>query len=218
MSIKKTITRIIGVQIKNRENVTYRLVGADGKTKKMFAMNFVGSALLRLFRAIVKRPIGTNGMVKPGIMNYLAAYGLRVPFVCGNWTAEMSIANLITNAGIAGIASRIGGAGAEGIFDVIALGTGTGAAAATDTTLGTEITDSGLAKHTGTVSRVTTTITNDTHQVAYTFTATGSKAVTESGLLNSTPILCARQVFAAVNLVNGDQFSMTWKVASAYSA
>lgn len=122
--------------------------------------------------------------------------------------------NLVTNAGFAGIASRINGSGAEAAGTYLAVGTGTNAAAAGDTTLQTEITDSGLARVAATASRVTTTVTNDTAQLLTTFTVTGTKAVTEAGYLNasSAGVLFARSVFSAVNVVNGDSLQLTYKI------
>jgi hypothetical protein len=122
--------------------------------------------------------------------------------------------NLVTNAGFAGIASRINGAGAEAAGTYLAVGTGTNAANATDTTLQTEITDSGLARVAATASRVTTTVTDDTAQLLTTYTVTGTKAVTEAGYLNasSAGVLFARSVFSAVNVVNGDSLQLTYKI------
>ena len=61
---------------------------------------------------------------------------------------------------------------------------------------------------------MTTTVTNDTAQVTKTFTVTGTFAVTEAGLLNasSAGTLLCRQVFSAVNVLNGDSLQITWKV------
>jgi hypothetical protein len=60
---------------------------------------------------------------------------------------------------------------------------------------------------------VTTDVTNDTAQLVYTFTVTGTAAVTESGVFNaaSSGVLLARQVFSAINVVNGDSLQITWK-------
>lgn len=124
------------------------------------------------------------------------------------------IQNLITNAGLAGLASRINGDGSEAAFTYLAVGTGTTAAATGDTTLETEITDSGLARASATASRVTTSQTNDTAQLVKTWSVTGTKAVTEIGILNaaSSGTLLCRQVFTAVNVANGDTLTATYKV------
>jgi len=119
----------------------------------------------------------------------------------------------VTSAGKAGAASRINGSGGEAAFTYIATGTGTNAAAAGDTALQTELAASGLSRANATASRVTTSVTNDTAQLVNTFSVTGSQAVTESGVLNasSSGTLLARQVFSAINVVNGDSLQITWK-------
>lgn len=124
------------------------------------------------------------------------------------------VKNLVVSAGKAGVASRINGAGSEAVFDYIAIGTGTTAAAAGNTTLETEITTNGGERTQGTASRITTSVTNDTAQVQKTFTFTGSFAVTEAGLLNaaSSGTLLSRQTFSAVNVVSGDSLQITWKI------
>jgi len=124
------------------------------------------------------------------------------------------VRNIITNTGKAGMASRFNGAGSEAAFTYLALGTGSTAAAAGDTALGTEIVASGLSRANATVSRVTTTQTNDTAQALHTWTASGSVSPSEVGLLNaaSVGVLAARQVFTAVPLVSSDSFQITYKV------
>ena len=126
------------------------------------------------------------------------------------------IKNLVVSAGKAGVASRINGDGAEAAFTYIAIGTGTAAAAAGDTSLGAEITTEGGERGAAAVSRVTTSVTNDTAQDVLTFSFTGSFAVTETGLLNdaSAGTLLARQVFSAINVVSGDGLQVTWKIQS----
>ena len=120
----------------------------------------------------------------------------------------------MTNAGFAGMASRLNGSGSENAFTYLAVGVGTGAAAATDTTLGTEITDSGLERAVATLARTTTTKTNDTASLVKLWTASGSKAVTECGILNNSSggVLLARSVFSAINVVAGDQLQITYTV------
>lgn len=194
------------------ENVEYVLRDADGNIKQLFNENKLGTYLLKLFRRISPYSITEEGEVRAGLLNYLAAYGLRIPFVTGHWSGSRTIKNLVTNAGLAGIASRDNGNGGEAAFTYIAVGTGTTAAAAGDTTLETEKTTDGLGRQAATASRVTTTTTNDTARLVYSFSVTGTVAVTESGVLNasSSGTLKCRQVFSAVNVVNGDSLQITW--------
>lgn len=131
----------------------------------------------------------------------------------GNIKKEWKGSNLITSAGLAGIASRINGAGSEAAFTYIAIGTGTTAAAAGDTALETEITTGGGARASATASRVTTDVTNDTAQLVVTFNFTASFSVTETGVLNaaSSGTLLNRQVFTAVAVTSGDSLQVTHK-------
>lgn len=210
MIIKKTKI----AQTELRDNVEYVLRDKNGKIKKLFTENRLGTKILQFFRKINPEPVNKNGQIKPGLMNYLSAYGLRIPFITGFWGNFSLKANLMTNAGFAGVASRINGAGSEAAFTWIAVGTGTTAANVADTALQTELAVSGLSRANSTASRVTTTQTNDTAQLVNTFTVTGTAAVTESGVLNaaSTGVLACRQVFSAINVVSGDSLQMTWKI------
>lgn len=131
------------------------------------------------------------------------------------------VPNTISNVGKAEVAylASVGVTGTHYTYQYIAIGTGTTAASSTDTALGTEITTSGGARAAGTVTSATTTTTSDTMQIAktFTFTTSGTFAVTESAVFNSTtggPMLC-RQTFAAINVVSGDTLTVTWKVAVA---
>ena len=145
--------------------------------------------------------------------------GVQLPknFLFGYQSTSLKFANLVTNVGFAGAASRINGADAEAAFTYLAVGIGTTGAAVGDTTLESEIVDSGLERAAGSASRVTTTETDDTAQLVKTWTVTGSKAVTEAGVLNaaSTGTLLARQVFSAINVVSGDSLQLTYKIKAA---
>ena len=217
------------------ENVEYRLIGKDGREKAMFKDWFLNRAFLKFVRARYNpyRILGEAPMIGAGGVEYtakvqelkqatlaeriltnLALYGLRIPGITGVWSNRIVIANLVTDAGKAGVASRINGAGSEAAFTYIAVGTGTTAANAADTTLETELAASGLSRAAATASRVTTDVTNDTAQLVLTFTVTGTAAVTESGVLNASSggVLLCRQVFSAINVVNGDSLQVTWKI------
>ena len=138
-------------------------------------------------------------------------FGLpRLMFLTGYMSSSVEVGNLVTNAGLAGI----GADAVEAAFDYIAVGTGTTAAAAGDTTLETELATSGLSRAQGTDSRETTTQTNDTLVVTKTFTVTGTAAVTECGLLNAgaSGTLLGRNVFSAINVANGDSLQIDYKV------
>lgn len=128
---------------------------------------------------------------------------------------EIDFPNLVTNAGLAAIASRINGSGAEAVFTAFALGEGVTAAAAADTILETELSTSGLGRGAATVGRETTTVTNDTATWDKTWSVTGSEAVTEYGILNNTVAagtLLTHTVQAANNVANGWTLQMVYKV------
>lgn len=201
------------------ENMVYRLFDKDGNAKKLWQDNVVGRKVLKVLRRAVK-PVALerdedgvviSSHVKSGLLNKIAAYGLRIPGITGSYTYELRGANLVTDAGKAGVASRINGAGSEAAFTYIAIGTGTTAAAAGDTTLETEITTGGGERASATASRTTTDVTDDTATLILTFNFTSSFAVTEAGALNaaSTGVLLNRQVFSAVNVANGDSLQVT---------
>lgn len=122
-------------------------------------------------------------------------------------------ATVITNAGQAIVTNRMTGAGTEPKF--VMWGTGAGTAGVTDTTLFTETTDE--ARTTGTSSRVTTTVTNDTYQVVGTITvATSGKTITNVGLFDvvtaSSGNLYFKSDFTGLALLVGDSITFTLKV------
>lgn len=177
-----------------KENFTYRLLDKDGNVKPLFQLNKLGQYLLK------------RGVIKP-----LASQKLLQALGLGYFSTEMKLANLTTTAGKAGVASRINGSGGEAAFTYLAIGIGTTAAAIGDTTLQSEITTNGGQRAAATASRTTTDTTNDTARLVYTWTFTGSFAVTEAGALNAASVgtLLNRQVFTAVNVVSGDSLQVT---------
>lgn len=131
----------------------------------------------------------------------------------GNLKQEVTIPNLVVNTGKAFIAEsmRKTTTNTPVAMTHMALGTGTTAAAATQTALVTEIS----TRATVTASGVTTTVTNDTTQYVATFGAgVATGAITEAGIFNASTagtMLC-RTVFPVVNKGAGDSITITWKV------
>jgi len=121
------------------------------------------------------------------------------------------LATVFTNAGAAIVTNRITQAGTAP--KNIGWGVGTTAAAVTDTALQTESapTTSG-GRTVGTESRVTTSVTNDTYQVAGTVTAGSGLAITEAGLFDNVTAgnMLIHGVFSAVNVVSGDSIAFTF--------
>lgn len=179
-----------------KENVEYVLRGKDGNIKQLFQPT-------RFFRWLMKK-----GLVSP-------TFKANFPLF-GHMSDKMVLANLVVNTGMAAVASRINGSGAEPAFTWIGIGIGTTGAAAADTVLETERDEAGTTNtnhKSASVSRVTTDVTNDTAQLVTTFNFSATLAITESGVFNASPdgVMLARQTFSAVNVVSGDSLQVTWK-------
>ena len=127
----------------------------------------------------------------------------------GNVKEQRDVKNLVVNTGLAYIASRMKDT-TKGAMSHMALGSGTTAAAATDTDLGT------LLGSREALDSTTISGTNN-EKVVYVSSfeagdATG--AVTEAGIFNaatSGDMLC-RTVFAVVNKSADDTMSVTWTI------
>jgi hypothetical protein len=209
MKIKKA-------KVSYAENFSYQLRDKNGKIKKLFQSWFLNKLILKIARSVYN-PYNANGSIKAGVMANIALVGICIPFVTGIFVEKMTVANLITSAGKAGLASRVNGSGAESAFTYIAIGIGTTAANVADTTLESEITTNGGQRANSTASRTTTTVTNDTSRLVNTFTFTGSFSVTEAGVLNaaSAGTLLNRQTFTAVPVASGDSLQITVDVSNA---
>ena len=118
-----------------------------------------------------------------------------------------SLKNLITNAGRAAFANIQIGLGVAPAY--AAVGTGTTAANVLDTALETEVYRAVAVR-----SRITTIVADDTAYYDATINCLGAFAITEAGLLDLVAVgeLFARQVFAAVNVVNGVVLKVVWKL------
>ena len=131
----------------------------------------------------------------------------------GKTIVSKTVNNSIMDVGFAAIAGLVGNTGAITAFTYLALGTSNTAVSAEQTALGAEISTNGLQRVSATVSRVTTTQTNDTLQLTYTYTVTGTSAIEEIGAFNasSSGIMLGRALTGTVNVINGDSLSMTYK-------
>jgi hypothetical protein len=125
------------------------------------------------------------------------------------------LATFVVDGGLDIITNRIKGSGTEPLN--VGWGTGAGTTARTDTTLFTEkdvdLSAAGPARTAGTSSRVTTTTTNDTYQVAATRTATGAGTVTNAGLWDATSAgnLFLKGDFTGIGLASADSIAFTVK-------
>ena len=172
-------------------NVEMQVKNKDGKIKKLWKENFIGK--------FIRSNFGSYGLCLQGI------------FLLGSWVDVLKFKNTTTNTGFAAMASRCNGSGAEDAFTYLATGTGTTSSAAGDTALEAEITTGGLDRALATLSRTTTTQTNDTARLLHIFTSSASHAITELGTFNdaSAGIMLGHQVFSVVNIVSGDTISLS---------
>lgn len=129
------------------------------------------------------------------------------------WTTGV-LKNKGTNTGVAAIAGLFSGVGSISTFTYLAVGTSSTAVSAAHTALQAEITDSGLARVSATMTRSTTNVTNDTAQFDYTWTVSGTKTVEEIGVLNasSSGILGGRCLTTSKALISGQALIATYKV------
>lgn len=126
----------------------------------------------------------------------------------GGVKESVQVDNLVVTAGLGYIASRMKDA-TETAMSHMAIGSGTTAAAAGNTGLGTEL---------GRVSLTSTTVTGSQVQYQATFgPGTGTGAVSEAGLFNaaSNGTMLCRTVFSVVNKDAGDTLAITWTVTLA---
>ena len=93
------------------------------------------------------------------------------------------MSSLVPNVGKAILSGRMfGSTPTQTEPHFVGWGTGAGAGAAGSTDLSTAASE---ARVSGTSSQVTTTQTNDTHQVVATITASGSKTITNVGIFDA---------------------------------
>jgi|TARA_R100001460_G_scaffold19284_1_gene40366 hypothetical protein len=122
-----------------------------------------------------------------------------------NGEVVQEVDNLVVTAGKGYVASRIKDASATAMSHM-AIGSGSTAAAASDTALGSEL---------GRVSLTSTSVSAAVVTYVATFAAgTGTGAVTEAALLNasSSGTMLCRTVFSVVNKGSADSMTITWTV------
>tara|TARA_B100000242_G_C43010928_1_gene470032 strand:- start:894 stop:1340 length:447 start_codon:yes stop_codon:yes gene_type:complete len=123
----------------------------------------------------------------------------------GHVKHEVIVPNLVVTTGKNFIASRMKDATATAMTHM-AIGTGSTAAAAGNTTLGNEA---------GRVALTSTTVSANNVAYVATFPAgTGTGAITEAGLFNasSSGTLLCRTVFSVINKAAADTLGITWTV------
>lgn len=133
--------------------------------------------------------------------------------VNGKVRDKWTVYNSLMNVGFAQLALLAGDASAVP-FTYLELGTSSTAVAASQTALQSAITTNGLERAAATVSRVTTTQTNDTLQLVKTWTSTGSHTVEEVGVFNaaSAGTMLARALTSTKVIVSGETITGTYKI------
>lgn len=118
---------------------------------------------------------------------------------------QREVDNLVVSAGLGYIASRMKDT-TDTAMGYMAIGTGSTAAAAGDTTLGTELDRNALTS--------TTVTSNEIAYVASWAAGDGTGAITEAGIFNaaSAGTMLARTVFSTVNKGASDTLSITWTI------
>lgn len=122
----------------------------------------------------------------------------------GNVKHEVIVPNLVVTAGKNFIADRL--KNNTTVMSHMAIGTGSTAAAAGNTALGSEA---------GRVALTSSTVTDNAVAYVASFGAgTGTGAITEAGLLNasSSGTLLCRTVFSVINKGANDTLGITWTV------
>lgn len=124
----------------------------------------------------------------------------------------------ITAAGKAEVCGLAGNTGSPTAFTYLANGSGATAFVKTQTALVTENTANGSARASATVSRTTTTDTNDTLSLVKQWTASGAVTIKEAGVFNASSAgdMLARKVLdSTVTLADTDTWTWTHLVVFA---
>jgi hypothetical protein len=117
---------------------------------------------------------------------------------------------MVTTAGLGWITGLV-----VGVSTKLQLGTGTTAVTASDATLTTPITDSGLTISASTNVQATTTVANDTAKFSYTWSSiTGSKTLAEYGLWDSgqTTLYTHKLLSPTRAVLAGDTYTLNHQV------
>lgn len=117
--------------------------------------------------------------------------------------------NLVVTTGLNHIADQLSSSPGQSAMSHMAVGTGSTAASASDTTLGTELDRNALTSRTDADAVVT--------YVGTWAAGDGTGALTEAGIFNasSSGTMLARVVFSAINKAAADTLTITWTLTLA---
>jgi len=149
-----------------------------------------------------------NQQAAPGAPADLAVSEDNVKLVLrgpdGEVKHEQTVHNLITTAGRNAIVARLASTPGTAVPTHMAIGTGTTAANAIDTTLQTELDRNALTSNTVSANVLT--------MVGNWAAGDGTGAITEAGVLSAVTVgtLFSRAVFTAIPKAAGDTLQITW--------
>ena len=136
----------------------------------------------------------------------------------------MAAGTIVPNEGLAEIAGLVVDSGSPSAFQVLAVGSGDTTPAVGDSSLATEITDSGLARASATITLQTTNTSNDTGQLYKQWTVSATKTIKEVGFTNKTTKDAAGEEWAYREVISterdvssGDTYTVTGKIVFARS-
>ena len=124
------------------------------------------------------------------------------------------MADVVTDAGKAAVAEKIGAVSTVADFTYLHLGSGTTAATDADTQIETPYTAGGLEPASATMSMDTDTVL----QLVHVWTSTSNtQSITECGVSNTdtsggSDDLLARSDFTSINVDTGDSIQITYKI------
>jgi hypothetical protein len=149
------------------------------------------------------KPVGTAG---PTNDQSVSEDNVRIVLTGpdGQVKQDETLHNLITTAGRNAIVSRLASSPGTAVPTHMAIGTGSTAAAAGDTTLQTELDRNALTSNTASTNVLT--------MVGDWAAGDGTGAITEAGVLSASSggTLFARAVFSSIAKGAGDTLSITW--------
>ncbi|MEM2140876.1 MAG: hypothetical protein QXJ74_09910 [Nitrososphaera sp.] len=185
---------------------------------RIYAAALVGISLVAIGAAL---PLGAffagNGRTAEGLA-FKGNVDIALYDEFGVLKDERHIDNLIVDAGVQGVASRLaphdGSINPTTPYNYIALGTGSTAVAAGDTALAAELT---AGPNYARLQDTTAQYSESTKKLVLSVTfapGQGTGALRESGIFNAAAggNMFARQTFAEIQKASGDTLTVTWTI------
>ncbi|MEM0142546.1 MAG: hypothetical protein QXL94_01130 [Candidatus Parvarchaeum sp.] len=127
---------------------------------------------------------------------------------------EIDASNIFVTEGLQAVANLISGEATVSPFKYMQIGVSSTAPVTTQTALVSEIEST-----TASIAIGTTNVSNDTINYTGVFAISTTEAIQEAGLFNNkagstTILMLARVTFPVINLSNGSQMTIKWKVVA----